>query len=64
MCNWRDRILRRALGERGQSTSEYLTLTGLVATLAILVVNVLGFSVRVALQAAAQKLLSVITGYP
>ncbi|MCX6552471.1 MAG: hypothetical protein NTY02_15950 [Acidobacteria bacterium] len=58
------RVRRRISDERGQSTSEYITLTGMVVSIAILVVNVLGVSVRLALQTAAQKMLSVITGYP
>lgn len=64
MCNVLMRVRRRISDERGQSTSEYITLTGMVVSIAILVVNVLGVSVRLALQTAAQKMLSVITGYP
>jgi hypothetical protein len=55
---------RRVADERGQSVAEYITLTGLVAGIALLVVTVLGGSIRLALQTAAQKVLSVVTGYP
>ncbi len=64
MCSNLRLRARRFADERGQSVAEYITLTGLVAGLALLVVSVLGGSIRLALQTAAQKVLSVVTGYP
>jgi len=57
-------IRRRAADARGQSASEYVALTGMVVAIAVLVANGLGVSLRLALQTAAQRMLSVVTGYP
>lgn len=48
--------------ERGQTTTEYVTVVGMVAGMAILVSNVLGLSLREAFRSVAQRMLSVITG--
>jgi hypothetical protein len=55
---------RRALDRRGQTTSEYVVLTGIVVAIAIVVADVLGLSLRLALQTAARRVLSVVTGCP
>lgn len=57
-------LRNRWLDERGQAISEYVVLVGSVATIAILVSRVLGFSLRETFRAVAQRMLSVITGYP
>jgi hypothetical protein len=41
-----------------------VALTGMVVAIAVLVANGLGLSLRLALQTAAQRMLSVVTGYP
>ena len=63
MCSDRP-AWRRAAAERGQTTAEYVTLVGAVTLIAILMSNVLGFSLRQVLSNVAQKMISVITGYP
>jgi len=64
MSDARAPFLRRLSDERGQSISEYVTLTGLVVSVSLLVVNVLGLSIRHALQSVAEQILKVVTGYP
>jgi len=55
---------RRALDPRGQTTSEYVVITGIVVALAVVVADRLGFSLRLAMQTAAQRVIGVVTGYP
>lgn len=54
----------RALGERGQTTSEYVVISGIVVAIAVVVADGLGFSLRQAMQAAAQRVIGVVTGCP
>jgi hypothetical protein len=54
----------RALDRRGQTTSEYVVLAGILVAIAIVVADGLGFSLRLALQTAARRVLGVVTGYP
>ncbi len=56
------RAARLGRGTRGQTTSEYVVLTGLAAGIAILVASVLGLSLRQAFAQAAHRMLGVITG--
>lgn len=62
MCRDRHPATRLARETRGQTTSEYVVLTGMAAGIAILVASVLGLSLRQAFAQAAQRMLSVITG--
>ena len=57
-------LWRRAADERGQTTAEYVTLLGAVTTVAIIMSNMLGFSLRQVMSNVAQRMISVITGYP
>ncbi len=50
--------------QRGQTTSEYVVLAGVTTAIAILMANVLGLSLRQTMESVAQRMLSVITGYP
>jgi hypothetical protein len=54
----------RAADARGQSTSEYVALAGIVVAVAVIVANTVGMSLRLALQTAAQRMLSAVTGSP
>ena len=49
---------------RGQATTEYVVLTGMVVSIAVLILNVLGGSLRDAFRAVVGRLLSVVTGTP
>ena len=62
MCSRLVGVYRRVRDCRGQTTSEYVVLTGLATGIAILVATVLGLSIRQAFFQAAQRMLSVITG--
>jgi len=54
----------RRRDQRGQSTSEYVVLAGITTAIALVMANVLGTSLRQAMASVAQRMLSVITGYP
>lgn len=56
--------LARWRSERGQTITEYVTVVGMVAGIALVVSNVLGASLREVFRSVAQRMLSVITGYP
>ncbi len=56
--------LSRCRSERGQTITEYVTVVGMVAGIALVVSNVLGASLREVFRSVAQRMLSVITGYP
>ena len=56
-------LWRRAADERGQTTAEYVTLLGAVTAIAVIMSNMLGFSLRQVLSSVAQRMISVITGY-
>ena len=62
MCSETRRARWRS--QRGQTTSEYVALAGVTTAIAILMANVLGLSLRQAMESVAQRMLSVITGYP
>jgi len=64
MCEWK--VLARGgwRSATGQSMSEYVVLTGMTTAIAILVVNTLGVTIRQVFQSVAQRVLSVVTGYP
>jgi hypothetical protein len=62
MCSATRRGWRRS--QRGQTTSEYVALAGVTTVIAVLMANVLGLSLRQAMESVAQRMLSVITGYP
>jgi hypothetical protein len=64
MCNWIALARRGWKDEAGQSVSEYLVLTGMTTAIAILVANTLGVTIRQVFQSVAQRILSVVTGYP
>jgi hypothetical protein len=64
MCRSAGAAWRRAADRRGQTTAEYVVITGIIAAVAVLVSNGLGLSLRLALQNAALRVLSVVTGYP
>ena len=54
--SWRD--------ESGQTISEYVVLTGMVAVLAVMLYDIVGGSAREAFRATARRLLAVVTGAP
>jgi hypothetical protein len=54
----------RALDRRGQTTSEYVVIAGIVVAIAVVVADGLGLSLRLAMQAAVQRVIGVVTGYP
>jgi hypothetical protein len=59
------RVTARLVGrEDGQTTSEYLVITGMVGTLAVAMVNALYGPVQQGLQRVAQLILSAVTGPP
>lgn len=62
MSRIRRRAGRRARDTRGQTTSEYVVLMGLVTGIAVIVATVLGFSLRQAFAQAAMRMVGVITG--
>lgn len=57
-------MFERWRSERGQTITEYVTLVGMVTGIALVVSNLLGASLREAFRSVAQRMLSVITGYP
>jgi Flp pilus assembly pilin Flp len=64
MCEWKVLARGRWKAASGQSMSEYLVLTGMTTAIAILVANTLGVTIRQVFQNVAQRILSVVTGYP
>jgi len=53
---------RRLRCVSGQTTTEYLVLTGMVATIAITTVNLLGVSVRQTLATVANRFMCIVAG--
>lgn len=58
------RVMTRWEDERGQTITEYVTLVGMATSIAIVVCRILNVSLREAFRSVAQRMLSVITGYP
>jgi Flp pilus assembly pilin Flp len=54
----------RVRDARGQTTTEYLVLTGMLAAIAVAAFNLLEGSMRGTFQSAAMRVLSVVTGTP